>query len=90
MTYLGAIKQLHELRAADDMPIFYKPAIAEVINVLLMDVQEVKHGYWTKISPAGIYECSQCGQNVMTGDIEVYAYCHHCGAYMKEDTDATN
>lgn len=45
MTYLGAIKQLHELRAADNMPIFYKPAIAEVINVLLMDTQEVKHGY---------------------------------------------
>ena len=23
-------------------------------------------GYWRKISPAGIYECTECGQNVMT------------------------
>lgn len=59
-------------------------AINEVSSV------EPKMGHWIKISPAGIYECSQCGQNVMTGDIEVYAYCHHCGAYMKEDTDETD
>lgn len=36
---------------------------------------------------AAIYECSQCGQNVMTGDIEVYAYCHHCGARMEVEND---
>ena len=40
MTLNGAIKQLHELRSAEDMPIYYKPAIAEVINVLLMDGRE--------------------------------------------------
>lgn len=50
MTYLGAIRQLHELRVADDMPIYYKPAIAEVINVLLMDAQEVKNGWWIPCS----------------------------------------
>lgn len=37
---------------------------------------------WLKISPAGIYECSECHQNVMTGDIEEYHFCHHCGARM--------
>lgn len=37
---------------------------------------------WLKISPAGIYECSACGQNVMTGDIAAYKYCHGCGARM--------
>lgn len=39
-------------------------------------------GKWVKISPAGIYECSQCGQNVMTSDIEAYKFCHGCGAKM--------
>lgn len=40
-------------------------------------------GRWKRISPAGIYECSECGQNVMTGDIECYKFCHGCGAKMK-------
>ena len=40
-------------------------------------------GEWKRISPAGIYECSCCGQNVMTSDIECYKFCHGCGASMK-------
>ena len=44
-------------------------------------------GRWIKISPAGIYECSVCGQNVMTDDIDVYYYCHGCGADMREQDD---
>lgn len=46
------------------------------------DVAPVRHGHWIKISPAGIYECSECQKNVMTSDIEVYEYCHGCGAKM--------
>lgn len=46
------------------------------------DVVERKTGKWVKISPAGIYECNQCGQNVMTSDIEAYKFCHGCGAQM--------
>ena len=46
------------------------------------DVAPVRHGHWIKISPAGIYECSECGKNVMTSDIEAYEYCHGCGAKM--------
>lgn len=46
------------------------------------DVPERKVGKWLKISPAGIYECSACGQVVMTGDIAAYKYCHGCGARM--------
>ncbi len=42
-----------------------------------------KTGRWKRISPAGIYECSECGQNVMTGDIECYQFCHGCGAKME-------
>lgn len=41
-------------------------------------------GKWEQISPAKIYECSECHQEVMTDDIEVYHYCHHCGADMRE------
>lgn len=39
-------------------------------------------GKWLQISPAGIYECSACGQNVMTDDIDAYRWCHGCGAKM--------
>lgn len=49
------------------------------------DVAPVRHGRWIKISPAGIYECSECGKNVMTSDIEAYEYCHGCGARMDGD-----
>ena len=41
-----------------------------------------KRGHWIQISPAGIYECSECGQYVMTSDIDVYDFCHRCGAEM--------
>ena len=44
--------------------------------------QEPKWGHWKQISPARIYECDICGQNVMTGDISAYRYCHGCGAKM--------
>ena len=49
------------------------------------DVAPVRHGHWIKISPAGIYECSECQKNVMTSDIEAYEYCHGCGARMDEE-----
>lgn len=44
---------------------------------------ERKKGKWIKISPANIYECSICGQNVMTNDIDCYHYCHGCGVDMR-------
>ena len=46
--------------------------------------QEPKTGHWIRINPAGIYECSECGQNVMTSNICVYKFCHGCGARMVE------
>ena len=48
---------------------------------------EQKTGKWVQISPAKIYECSECGQNVMTDDIGCYKYCHGCGAKMEGRTD---
>ena len=46
--------------------------------------QEPMTGYWIRISPAEIYECSECGQNVMTSDICAYKFCHGCSARMVE------
>lgn len=46
-------------------------------------LENQKTGHWKKISPAGIMECSVCGGNVLTSDIEAYKYCHHCGAKME-------
>ena len=43
------------------------------------DIPSRADGYWKKISPAGIYECSKCGQNVKTQDICAYHFCHGCG-----------
>ena len=50
-----------------------------------LKAEPVRHGKWLRISPAKIYECSECGQNVMTDDIECYAYCQHCGARMDKE-----
>ena len=48
---------------------------------------ERKTGNWIKISPANIYECSECGKNVMTDDISAYDFCHGCGADMKGENN---
>lgn len=48
---------------------------------------ERKKGRWLQISPARIYECSECAQMVMTDDISCYKYCHGCGAYMGGDDE---
>ena len=88
MTLNGAIKQLHELRSAEDMPIYYKPAIAEVINVLLMDTQEVRHGKWILGGEIGWpkWTCSACGGDGR-GD---YKLCPWCGANMDEVEEWAN
>lgn len=48
--------------------------------------QPERTGKWIRISPAKIYECSICGKNVMTADIDEYHFCHGCGARMEETT----
>ena len=42
-------------------------------------------GRWKQISPAKIYECSECGKNVMTYDICAYGFCHGCGCRMESE-----
>ena len=41
------------------------------------------NGKWKRISPAGIYECTNCNQVIMTSDIGCYKYCHGCGVRME-------
>ena len=89
MTFMGAIKQLHELRSAEDMPFYYKPAIAEVINVLLMDTQEVRHGRWVIERGETVMHCNSCGcaYEYYGGLEEEWNYCPHCGTRMDEVKD---
>lgn len=60
----------------------YEQALDEIREMLEAE-PERNTGKWIKISPAGIYECSECGQAVMTSDIEAYKYCHGCGLKME-------
>lgn len=58
-----------------------------VKNFPAADVIERKKGMWIQISPAKIYECSQCGKSIMTGDIFTYKFCFACGAEMKKEEE---
>ena len=60
----------------------YDFMIEQMKNVPTIYSEPVQMGTWVQISPARIYECSVCGGNVMTGDIDVYKWCHQCGARM--------
>ena len=62
--------------------------LVEGIMEMLPSAQpQRKKGKWIKISPANIYECSECGKNVMTDDISAYDFCHGCGADMRGESD---
>lgn len=72
-----AIKHLEDMKKG-----LFLWDMTELIDLCISALSENK-GEWQKISPAGIYECSCCGQNAMTNDIECYKFCHGCGARMK-------
>ena len=78
--YAGCVK----LKNNDDMGILGFHLINATANGTPL---EEKTGHWKKISPAGIMECSVCGGNVLTSDIEAYKYCHHCGAKMERENE---
>ena len=61
----------------------------EMLHIDMMPTiePERKKGTWVQISPAKIYECSECGQTVMTDDIDCYKFCHGCGADMRGEQD---
>ena len=82
MTLNGAIKQLHDLGCAEDMPIYYKPIFAGVIDVLRRDVQEVRHGRWIQ-NDNNTYSCSLCQSWIPEEQHHYARYCLYCGAKMK-------
>ena len=61
---------------------YWAVSIVQIHNAPTIEPR--KKGHWIKISPANIYECSECGKNVMTDDISAYDFCHGCGAEMTE------
>lgn len=75
-------KLVYEIGEAPCRACLVNDLLDEVENCPAAEVVGRKTGKWVKISPAGIYECNQCGQNVMTSDIEAYKFCHGCGAQM--------
>ena len=62
-------------------------AIVKAIDDLPSVTPTERTGHWKQISPARIYECSECGGVVMTDEIDVYNFCHHCGARMDGDAE---
>ena len=56
--------------------------MVDFCNTVIKALKQQKTGHWTKISSAEIYECSECGRNVLTGNILAYKFCHGCGAKM--------
>jgi len=81
-----AIDLLLELRA-EDIPVYYKPVITKIINTLINDVQEERHGHWILTNKPNIYggtsiKCSECGYEGVIAHIEDHHYCWVCGASM--------
>ena len=93
MTLQGAIEELNEMREDTSLPVYYALSLADVINTLQTDVQEVKHGRWEKgrVSSTGggsygVYQCSIC--EAMFPDVGYgYNYCPNCGASMMDEVE---
>ena len=63
--------------------VFVQESKSKFCRILYEEQPERIKGHWVKISPANIYECSECGKSVMTNDICAYGFCHGCGADMR-------
>lgn len=52
------------------------------------DVAPIRHGHWIRVSLIGVFECSECGGQIIVTDSkfakEVCRWCCHCGAKMDE------
>lgn len=56
----------------------------EALNQAIKALEQARpKGKWKRISPARIYECTNCNQVIMTSDIDCYKYCHGCGVRME-------
>mgnify|MGYP006967134140 CR=1 FL=1 len=71
-------------REEKEMPFETDICVSMLMEIDEQPTAEPKKGKWIKISPANIYECSECGKSVMTNDICAYDFCHGCGAEMEK------
>ena len=84
MTKQEALRELEFLVSCSYVDRF-EPTEKEALKMAIKALeQEPKTGHWKRIG-YDIYECSICGQNVMTGDICAYRHCHCCGANMRSE-----
>ena len=64
----------------------FKKAIKEMPKGIIADVAPVRHGRWIRVSLIGVFECSECGGQIIVTDSkfakEVCKWCLHCGAKM--------
>ena len=77
MTLQGAIQQLYQMRSNEKLPIYYKPAIDEVIKTIVTDAQEMRHGRGERVGDV-TYRCSVCGEISCCNSL----FCGDCGARM--------
>lgn len=61
----------------------FEVAVSDILNAL--DVQPVKHGYWTDLNNDAIfhYECSCCKEHTEWHE----KYCPNCGARMDGESN---
>ena len=69
---------------SDAMRVMWAECLEEVYHMPTIEPKR-KTGKWIRISPAGIYECSECHGHIMTKDIDCYDFCHRCGVAMTEE-----
>ena len=84
---------IEELRDASDSEVRYGDTEyhydkvmkrVEAFDMAIKALEQARpNGKWKRISPAGIYECTNCNQIIMTSDIDCYKYCHGCGVRME-------
>ena len=63
----------------------------QIADAPTVDAAPVRHGHWIRVSLIGVFECSECGNQITVADSkfakEVCKWCLHCGAKMDEGDD---
>ena len=64
-------------------------ALCCIESIPVADVAPIRHGHWIRVSLIGVFECSECGNQITAADGEfakkVCKWCLHCGAKMDEE-----
>lgn len=67
-------------------------AICVLHDAPAADVAPIRHGHWIRVSLIGVFECSECSNQITVTDSkfakEVCRWCLHCGARMDGGANA--